>query len=462
MRNPAVKKLYAALRRHIPPQSRVLLAVSGGADSLALADVAALLRDEGRLEVMAAHVEHGLRGQEALEDAAAVERFCRARHLPYRCLHVQAAAYAAAHKRSLEAAARALRYAALRWAAADYGAECIVTAHHRDDQAETVLLRLLRGTSPSGLGGMAVRSRDILRPFLHLGRDDLERYCRARGIAWRHDSSNDDPAHTRNRVRLELLPCLERSFNPAVRRALTQAAELLREDEDFFAALVSDEAGRRVTEDAGCLLVDVSGWRELAAPVRKRLLRQCYFRHGGGELGYAHTQALDGVCLAGRSGKALQLPGGIRAAYAYQKLRLSRAAEGQPEESAVGFCVSCRYDNGPQTISYPGGSATIRLVRTAQAPLAADTVVYPEQLLSGPEIHIRSRHRGDRFTPRGGAGGKKLKDYFIDRKLPRERRDAQALVACGDRILGIAGMANAAWERGAYDSWLTVKFTQKE
>ncbi len=458
--HPAVRKVCAAVTKYCPPGSSLVLAVSGGADSLALADAAALVRAEARLTLTVVHVEHGLRGEESLGDAAAVAGFCRARELHYTCVQVQAGVYARQQRLSVEAAARELRYAALRRAAAACGADFIVTAHHRDDQAETVLLRLLRGTSASGLGGMDVRAQGILRPFLNLGREELERYCRLRGISWRHDSSNDDCRHTRNRVRCELLPYLERSFNPGVRRALVQAAELLREDEACLAELVEAQWQRRVSAAGDALGVDVSGWAQQAAAVRKRLLRRCYFTYGGAELGYAQTEALDRLCLAGRSGKVLPLPGGIIAAYAYQKLRLYRTAA-QARRQTGGFCVTCRWAEAGK-VSFPGGCAAVRLLRAAQPPLAPDAVVYPQRLLQGELLAIRSRRPGDRFAPYGGTGSKKLKEYFIDRKVPQAERAALPLVCNGGRVLGIAGLANAAWEPGEYDSWLSVQFTRKE
>ncbi len=452
----AVKKLYRQLKKHIPRGSKVLLAVSGGADSLAMADGAVLLMEEGWLTATVLHVEHGLRGAEALRDAEAVEKFCMERGLPYKCVHVDVAAYCARKKLSLEAAARFLRYEALEREAEAVHASYIVTGHQLDDQAETVLLRLLRGTAASGLGAMKMRTGNILRPLLSLCRADLEAYCVARNIVCCHDSSNDDMAYTRNRIRHELLPYLEKNFNSSIKKSLVHTAELLREDEEFLAGLVKKQLLERVADKEGDLLLDTRDWMQIGAPVRTRMLRECYFLYGGGELGYQHTTALDRICLSGRSGKSLKLPDKIFAGYAYGRLRFYR----EMKSLRKGFSVICGEDFDGKRFTVPGGEVVLKIITGKTPQMGNDKVVYPLELCSDT-IELRSRRKGDRFSPLNGAGMKKLKDYFIDKKIPREERDGKVLVCCGEIVLGIFGMDNGAFGDGNYDKWLVAKFTSE-
>lgn len=320
--HPGVKKLHNALEQHIPQGSSLIVAVSGGADSLALADGISTLAAAGYCRAQVVHVEHGLRGAESLADAALVKDFCAARMLNFTCVQVKVKEYAQADGLSTEEAARKLRYAALLEQLELQQADFIVTAHQSDDQAETVLLKLLRGTGLAGLRGMQVRSGKILRPLLHLTRTDLERYCQLQGITYCTDSTNEDTAYTRNRIRKELLPYLEQHFNPAVRTALVQTAQLLQDDEACLAQLTEEKFAALVSCSEGTVTVNVRQWAALPKAIRTRLLRQCYFAIGGKELAYRHTEALDVLCLRGTSGKYIQLPQKITAYYKRGKLNI--------------------------------------------------------------------------------------------------------------------------------------------
>ena len=313
--HPVVKKVYNALKEYIPQGACLLLAVSGGADSMALADGVLQLVNEGYCSAHVLHVEHGLRGEEALADAELVRRFCEEKGLAFTCVHVDVNAYAQGNKLSTEEAARKLRYDALEEKAQDLNADFILTAHHSDDQAETVLLKLLRGAGTEGLSGMQVRSGKIMRPLLHLTREHLENYCALLNISYCYDSSNDDLHYTRNKIRRELLPYLEKNFNPAIKKAVVQSAGILQEDD----ACLNQMAQEKFQALANCtdegIILNVRKWQEVPAALRKRILRQAYFLAGGKELGYRHTEALDVLCLRKTSGKYLQLPQKMQAFY---------------------------------------------------------------------------------------------------------------------------------------------------
>ena len=313
--HPVVKKVYNALKEYIPQGGSLLLAVSGGADSMALADGVLQLVNEGYCSAHILHVEHGLRGEEALADAELVRRFCEEKGLDFTCVHVDVNAYAQGNKLSTEEAARKLRYTALKEKAQELNADFILTAHHSDDQVETVLLKLLRGAGTEGLSGMQVRSGKILRPLLHLTREHLENYCALQNINSCYDSSNDDLHYTRNKIRRELLPYLEKNFNPAIKKAVVQSAGILQEDDACLNQMAQEkfQALSNCTDEG--VILNVRKWQEVPAALRKRILRQAYFLAGGKELGYRHTEALDVLCLRKTSGKYLQLPQKMQAFY---------------------------------------------------------------------------------------------------------------------------------------------------
>lgn len=453
-----INKVAKTLKKAIPAGSTVVAAVSGGADSMALAESLCQLEQEEYCRIFVLHVEHGLRGDEALRDAQMVEQFCKAKGLAFCCQHVDVLQYSKQTGISVESAARTLRYQALEAHADKVNADWIVTAHHSDDQAETILLKLLRGAGTAGLSGMSERNGRILRPFLGLTRAELENYCVLQQVAYCHDSSNDDVYYTRNRVRLQLLPYLERNFNPETRKALIQTAQLLQEDEEYFAVLVEQEFFQRVSWQQDKLLLSTCAWSRLAMPVRNRLLRRAYFAAGGTELGYKHTAALDKLCLNNRSGQRLQLPQKLQAVYEYEKLIFSKQLNINTVQTAITE-VQLPVQDG-MVVQIETGSLYVRLMQE-KPDLTGKNIIYPAKLVN-EELTVRCRKNGDRFYPYGGSGGKKLKDYFIDRKIPRQQRDSKLLVCCGSRILGIFGVANGAWQPGEYDLWLDIEYTAKE
>lgn len=306
-------RLQKVLKTQLSAAKHYLLAVSGGADSLALAHGCAQLAAEGFGTYSVCHVEHGLRGAEALRDMQLVQAFCAEQGLPCFVEHVDVRALAEREHLSTEDAARRLRYDALRRIAARVGAEAIVTAHHEGDQAETVLLRLLRGAGLDGLAAMRPRQGDILRPLLTLPRALLEQYCVANGITYCHDSTNDDTAYTRNSIRKELLPLLAERYNAEIVQALARTANLLADDADLLTELADSAYSRLAKREAGVLTIALKPLLAEPRSIRLRVLRRAYFALGGTELSLERSRALAEVCERRSGGKLIQLPGRLTA-----------------------------------------------------------------------------------------------------------------------------------------------------
>jgi tRNA(Ile)-lysidine synthase len=294
----------------------VLVAVSGGLDSTALLDALHLLSERHGLNLSIGHVNHGLRGDESEADETAVCAMGAALGWPVRVARVDPVALreglASRVRPTLQEAARGLRYRALADLAEQTDASRIATAHTADDQAETVLLRLMRGTGPDGLGGIPERSPDgrIVRPLLRVSRDQIERFARARRLRWREDSSNRSVEYTRNRLRRHWLPGLAGDFNPRLLRAIGGLAEAQREDSEWIATLVEREAASRFATDGRWLQIEAKDWSEMPEALARRLARWALVHCGEGRaVSRVHLERMLSFLRAGRPGTRIELPG---------------------------------------------------------------------------------------------------------------------------------------------------------
>ena len=306
-----VFKVHKALRKALESDKHYLLAVSGGSDSMALLNACIALQEEGYGTYSVCHVEHGLRGEEALADADFVASFCKERHLPCFVEHVDVLAQGAAQGLSVEEAARNLRHGVLQRIALQEGCDSIVFAHNSDDQVETVLMNVLRGTGLQGLGGIRAHSHAGLHPLLGFSHAQLAEYCRLRGIAYRHDSSNDDLVYTRNRIRHELVPYLEQNFNSNLSSSLTAMAELVQEENDALAAVAVQAFAETADVGSCCVRLYSKKLSKYPVAVIKRVIRKAYAALSKATLSYERTQAVYDLYRRNVGGKTVQLPDGV-------------------------------------------------------------------------------------------------------------------------------------------------------
>ena len=299
----------------IEPETTVVVAVSAGPDSMALLHILASLQHTLQCGLVAAYVDHGLRPSEIPDEIGCVRQAAQLLDVPCEILSVNTKACADSEKRSLEDAARLLRYQALRDCAHRHGAQTIAVAHTADDQVEEILLRLLRGSGRKGLAGMRLHNDDLIRPLLHTTKEQVLEYLTDRGISYCHDSSNDELYYLRNRVRHVLLPLLEKDFDPGIRSALLKTAENFSEDEDYLTGCVEKVRQRLVRPgpDGGeesCVL-ERDGFVALHACLQRRLLERllwslrCPAR-------YAHIMNIQQAAIDGRNGSELHLSRGLR------------------------------------------------------------------------------------------------------------------------------------------------------
>jgi tRNA(Ile)-lysidine synthase len=332
-----LREVDRALRRLGLDGRPLLVAVSAGVDSTALAHALAELAPELGLALSIGHINHGLRGAEAEADEAAVRRLGRALGIPVATARVEPERLrrgrSSRERPTLQEAARELRYAALRRLADAAGHALVATAHNADDQAETVLLRLLRGTGPDGLAGIPERSDDgrIVRPFLHVPRCEIEAFARKRRIEWREDASNRELRYARNRLRARWLPGLAREFNPRLLRAIGDLAEAQRRDSEWIATWVERETQRRIEADGGWLRLDTREWGALPEALARRVARAALTRCGvGRHVSRVHLERMLGFLGSARAGSHIELPGGIQLVRERAGFRLGPLRRGGP------------------------------------------------------------------------------------------------------------------------------------
>ncbi len=407
------------------PGERILIACSGGADSLALTDVLLQLRQPLQLQLYVAHLDHMLRGDASRADAAFVRDFCRQHELVCFIQAADVAAYASKHRMSDEMAAREVRYGFLRETAAAIGGAKIATAHHRDDQAETVLLHLLRGSGSCGLAGIRPAADGIIRPFLGVTRAEIERYCRERNLAPRHDATNDQTEYTRNRLRLELLPQLREKYNPAVVEALCRSAELLADEHAFIQQYAREQWPSIVRTEAGDVIFDRQRLRLLPSAVQRELFRLGLKQVKGDLNGFSflHIEKMMALTAAGQTGATLMLPRGIRIRCRYDDLEIFRitAQRSLKPLAKIDFEMVLAVP-GITQVQPLGLSVTTEIAEKFPDLRKSNSIVCDADKLEGP-LCVRCRRPGDRFSPSGVGGSKKIKEYFIDQKIDRERRD---------------------------------------
>jgi tRNA(Ile)-lysidine synthase len=400
---------------HPSAGQRVVVGLSGGADSVALLDVMAALARHRGFTVVAAHLDHALRPDSA-DDAAFCRDLCAALGVPFRTERKDVAARRRAEGGGLEEAARGERHAFLRRVKDEEGATWIALAHTRDDQAETVLLRLLRGAGGLGLSAMRPRAGDLLRPMLAWSRRDVLDHLAARALAWREDPSNADVSIARNRVRHELIPYLERHFNPAVREALARSAALLAEESDVLASVAGDD------------VLTLEGLRSAPRAVARLTVRRAVQDAGGLRgVGLKHVDAiLDLAATAAPSGRRVALPGGREAVFHFDEVRITRR-----RAPSAPFALPLRV---PGAVALPDGSRL--LARAARGPAVSNGSAAVVAVPDGP-LEVRTRRPGDRV--RAAGRDVSLKRFLMDRRVPAQERGALPLLAAGHRVLWVPG-----------------------
>lgn len=419
------------------------MAVSGGSDSVALVWLLADLASRGELELAGiAHLNHHIRGSESDDDAA----FCRALAsrlgLPIASGDADVPAEAKRDGVSLEVAGRNARQKFFQEVLSSLRATRVALGHTRDDQAETVLLRLARGAGAGGLAGMAPRRGPLVRPVLETTREELREFLRARGETWREDRTNLDRAIPRNLIRHDVMPVL-RQLNPQADAALARAAEALRLDAELLETLANAAFMRCVKTETGKVQIDAGELTRLPRPVATRVARYALeTANPARSYGLEEAQA---VCSFAAGGEGAELAGLVMERFgATVVLSTRQAHQGQRAPAVDPFELKL---NLPGTVEAPFGTWTV----TAEGPMPASTItdsgaarVMVDASDLGSHLIVRPRRPGDRLHPLGAPGRRKVQDVLVDRKVPRDDRDRIPIVTTETgQIVWVAGQVLA-------------------
>ena len=443
-------KIYKTIQKNllIPPNSTLLVAVSGGVDSLVLLHILRELRPLLRCALHVATLDHGLRGQAGADDAAFVVDVCQAWDIPVTSGTADVPALAAQQQLGIEAAARQARYAFLADTARQINSTRIVVAHHADDQAETILMHLIRGSGTQGLSGMRWQlplpghpGLTLLRPLLTTSRQEIEAYSQQHGLQPRSDATNQDTAYLRNRLRLEILPAL-RQINPAIHRALLHMADNAAADTHYISQqlqhIISDSVTSRLPASVE---IERDVFRHLHPALQRHFLYWAAQTLNLPDLTHDHILHALMVANQGQPGARALLPAGRQLRVGYDQLYIeSQSAAPAPPD--MGPLLPSNFET---YLSFPGIhplTGTQWSVQVEAAPTAANA----QGLAAEPDaiISLRTRRPGDRFTPVGLHGQtQKLSRWLVNHKIPREWRDFIPILVINGQIA--AFYVNSKW-----------------
>ncbi len=460
-----VQRVRDTIRKYrMLPPGTVIVGVSGGADSVALLHILLQLQDELSIRVHAAHLNHRIRGDEADSDQAFVVHLAERWRVPLSVAGVDVPALARERRLAIEEAARQARYAFLLQTARQLGARAVAVAHHADDQAETVLMHFLRGAGLAGMRGILpvsdltrlrmgaseelLRGEPVLlaRPLLEVSKADILAYCRENGLEFRFDRSNLDQTYFRNRLRHELLPILE-TYNPNIREVLRRAAAVAADDYAFLAQELQKAWGRVCTaEGAGWIEFDLAQWRGLHRSLQRSVLREAIrrLRQGLRNINWIHVEnALD--VLNRTDTGAATLPQGLVAVARYGRFYVADdgALPPPPAPQLAGEPLPVPV---PGMLDLPDDRWVLETRVLAAVPEEARHNVDPWQAwlnleAVGEDLVLRPRRPGDTFAPLGMGGRlKRLNEFMINAKIPREWRDNWPLLCNASHILWVAGL----------------------
>lgn len=473
----AETRKYIERHRLMRPGDRIGVAVSGGADSVALLSCLLQLKDELGVVLSVAHFNHGIRGEASDVDERFVAELAKARGLEFFPASGDAPTRTRETKQSLETAARELRYEFFRELMHSGRVNKIALAHTMDDQAETVLMRLLRGAGTRGLAGIypekAEDGAKFVRPFLETSRATIEEFLRRRGQDWREDATNQDSMHARNKIRHELMPKL-REFNPAVVERLARSADVARAEEDYWRAELERllplvllpgspvrGGGRAVStainrsapvrldgarmEGAQCFGLDIQALEKHPLALRRRIVRAAA-ESAGTELDIEHVEQT--LLVASGEVKACELPDGWRVVRSHRELRFERAV-GSSKRGA-GYDLPAPI---PGQVTIPDvrlsvhlhlmpagkGDASYNLEASHASGVLCAEAGRLTKLADASSLRVRNWREGDHFRQAHASGEKKVKDLLQDLKVPREQRRSWPVVSSGGRVIWVRG-----------------------
>jgi tRNA(Ile)-lysidine synthase len=439
-------RVYENIIKHhlISEGEKVLVGVSGGPDSICLLHVLFSLKEKLKIELSAIHINHMFRGKESDNDESFTGSFCHKLGIEYTSVNFDVSEIASRKKVSYEEAGRLVRYGEFEKLSNSIGAAKIAVAHNLNDQAETVIMHIVRGTGLDGLKGMDFIRGKIIRPLLNIRRDEIEDYCNANNLNPRTDSSNLTDTYTRNRVRLKLIPYINELFETDIVTGINKMSALIRDDSQFL-DIAAEKSYKEclLANSADEVRIDIPKLTGFHISVIRKVIRIALNELSGNlkDIETVHVESISNLVVSGASGSVIQLPRGIRALKDYSSLKLYI----ESDSDEMNLFEYKAVISGRTLIEELNTSINADIVGNPDDSVKFDTIKYEDLVqyfdydkIKG-EIYIRNRRDGDLFKPLKSTGTKKLKEYFIDKKIAREKRSEIPLVAVDNEIIWIIG-----------------------
>lgn len=435
------EKVWKVIEEHrlIEEGDNIVIGLSGGPDSIALLYVLLEIKEYMDFNIFIAHVNHGVRGKDALEDEKFVQSLSSKLHLPYYCRTVNMDEYAREKRISSEEAGREIRYSFFREILSKIGGGKIAVAHNKDDQAETLIMRFFRGTGIDGLKGMEYKINDIIRPVLGIERKEIENYLLSRNISSRLDKTNLEPIYSRNRIRLELMPYIRKNYNPNIVDTLWRTSEIASMDSDFLDQYTENAYRRMVKKrKKHSIVLDSILFKKEHISIQHRILRNCILHINHDLQGFTktHITSILRLFLEGGTGKKVDLINDIEARINYKGLVIEKKHGNENKDFLYKLNIE-----GNTYIKELGFEIKTEILSLDKVDINTKNrfIKYFDYDKLQGKLYARNRKAGDRFVPFGMNGSKKIKDYFIDEKIPKEERDKIPLITDEKNIIWISG-----------------------
>jgi tRNA(Ile)-lysidine synthase len=411
----------------------VIVGLSGGPDSVCLLTLLHSLQPKMKLALRALYVDHGLRPEETPDEIEFASDLCGRLDVPFGVKQVDVKPHAKEHGLSTQDAARALRYQALEDASLVAGADAIALGHNLDDQVETFLIHILRGSGPRGLSGIPPTRGTIIRPLIETERKEIEQYLDDEGIPYVIDSSNLKHDYLRNRLRASIMPVL-REINPSITETLERTMEILREEDRFLETQVTKSLMKLISRKTNVSIdLFLSPLEHMDTVLLRRVLRRAVeATEGLRGISFKHIEDIMQLIKTGSAGDRLYLPRDVRVVKKYSTLLLTS----EPPKALGTYSIS----PGEEVVLEEAGLVlTASALKEAAPEAEKDLAAVDAEKLKLP-LTVRARRDGDCFYPEGFGKRKKLQDFFVDEKVPRDERGLVPIVTSGDDIVWVAGM----------------------
>jgi tRNA(Ile)-lysidine synthase len=439
------QRVLGFIREHrLLPEDSLVVAVSGGADSVCLLHILANLQEELKIKLHIAHLNHQLRGADSDADAKYVADLASKLGIPCTIEKRDVKGYQARERLSLEEAAREVRYRFLAEVAKSIGTGRAAAGHTKDDHIETILMHLIRGSGTRGLRGLqpstlwqsGANGLTIIRPLLEISHEETEEYCRRHKLSPRLDASNLSLSPLRNRVRQQLRPLLE-SYNPAIAEALLRTGRITDDEISFFDEQVGRLWDEVIRQEGKTIILDKAAFEPLDPALKRYLLRAAVEKLLGSakDIELRHIEEMLSLTTK-PAGKRLNLPGGLTFSIEYDRYLLT------PDLSTLSPLPELKGEfplKIPGKTRLPGWSVEATIVKRGDMGEKDDFIAYLDLAKSGERLTVRARKRGDRFQPLGLSQPKKLGEFMIDAKIPQAWRGRVPLVCSGEQILWVVG-----------------------